>query len=86
MRYLLDSIAVKAAPDSGLSSPSIDPTGASPAGIAIGDFNGDGKLPISPCANGGANTVSVLIGNGDGTFRTHVDYTVGTQPVSRRHW
>ena len=55
--------------------------GSSPAGLAQGDFNGDGKLDLA-VANQGDNTVSVLIGNGDGTFRTHVDYSVGTSPIS----
>ncbi len=32
-----------------------------------GDFNGDGKLDLA-VANDGADTVTVLLGNGDGTF------------------
>ena len=34
----------------------------------MGDFNGDGKLDLA-VANYGSNTVSVLLGNGDGTFQ-----------------
>ena len=37
------------------------------------DFNGDGKLDLAT-SNGSANSVSVLLGNGDGTFQPHVDY------------
>jgi uncharacterized delta-60 repeat protein len=44
--------------------------------LAAGDFNGDGKLDIVT-ANRGNNTVSVLLGNGDGTFQTAVTYPVG---------
>jgi hypothetical protein len=34
--------------------------------VVVGDFNGDGKLDLA-VANG--NTVSVLLGNGDGSFQ-----------------
>jgi hypothetical protein len=44
--------------------------------LAAGDFNGDGKLDIV-AANRGNNTVSVLLGKGDGTFQTAVTYPVG---------
>jgi hypothetical protein len=49
--------------------------------IAVGDFNGDGKLDLA-VANGAV--VSVLFGNGDGTFQTHVDYGAagGTSSVA----
>ena len=42
----------------------------------MGDFNGDGKADLAT-ANVDGNTVSVLLGNGDGSFRTNVDYSVG---------
>ena len=50
--------------------------------MAVGDFNGDGKLDLATCSATGANTVSVLLGNGNGTFQKHVDYTVGIAPYS----
>ena len=56
-------------------------TGSYPWGIAVGDFNGDGKLDVA-VTNGSDNTVSILLGNGDGTFQPHVDYPTGTRPTS----
>jgi hypothetical protein len=47
-----------------------------PVFIAIGDFNGDGKPDlVAADLNGGM--VSVLLGNGDGTFQAPVNYSDG---------
>ena len=43
------------------------PTGNTPRGVAVGDFNGDGQVDIVT-ANLGDDTATVLLGNGDGTF------------------
>jgi hypothetical protein len=43
------------------------PVGNIPLGVAVGDFNGDGITDLA-LANFEPNTVSVLLGNGDGTF------------------
>jgi hypothetical protein len=58
-------------------------TGDCPHSVAIGDLNGDGK-PDLAVANWNDNTVSVLPGNGNGTFGTKTDFaTVGfPQPVA----
>jgi hypothetical protein len=40
------------------------------------DFNGDGKPDF---AGAGANAVSVMLGNGDGTFRAKTDFPIGVQ-------
>jgi hypothetical protein len=62
--------------------PTVDySTGQGPEGIATGDFNGDG-VPDLATANHTANTVSVLLGNGDGTFATNVDYPAGMGPIA----
>jgi hypothetical protein len=42
--------------------------------MATGDFNRDGLLDVVTTDNN--NTVSVLLGNGDGTFQRAVNYTV----------
>ena len=39
-----------------------------PGGLAVGDFNGDGKADLV-VGNVGSDTISVMLGNGDGTFR-----------------
>jgi hypothetical protein len=52
-------------------------TGTGPSVLAVGDFNGDGHMDVVTGNDDTANTVSVLLGKGDGTFATHVDYAVG---------
>ena len=47
--------------------------------IVAGDFNGDGKLDLI-VADGVANTVTVLLGNGNGTFQTAGTFATGNQP------
>jgi hypothetical protein len=41
--------------------------GANPQFAAVGDFNGDGMLDLA-ITNAASNTVTILLGNGDGTF------------------
>ncbi|MCP4706188.1 MAG: T9SS type A sorting domain-containing protein [candidate division Zixibacteria bacterium] len=50
--------------------------GSYPIGIASADFNGDTN-PDVVTANNAASTVSVLLGNGDGSFATRVNYSTG---------
>src|ERR1700719_1427756 len=55
------------------------PVGHSPSAIAVGDFNGDGKLDLAD-ANEGDNTVSILLGNGDGTLQSQTTVATGIAP------
>ncbi|MGB6544563.1 MAG: FG-GAP-like repeat-containing protein [Candidatus Acidiferrales bacterium] len=55
-------------------------TGAGPAAVIEADFNADGH-PDLATANETANTISILLNNGDGTFAANVDYPVGTGPA-----
>ena len=41
----------------------------------IGDFNGDGKLDVA-IPGGYYGFIAVLLGNGDGTFQSEVDYPI----------
>src|SRR5262245_16260891 len=52
-----------------------------PESVAVGDFNGDGRLDLA-VANYGSNNVSVLVGNGDGTFQTARNFPAGDRPFS----
>ncbi len=53
--------------------------GTAPSSVAMGDFNGDGKLDLA-VSNYSGNNVSILLGNGDGTFQPAVNYAAGSLP------
>src|SRR5262249_12783944 len=50
------------------------------ASVAIGDFNRDGH-PDLAVANQSSNNVSILLGNGDGTFGTPTNYATGAASI-----
>src|SRR5271166_4602699 len=54
-------------------------TETEPDALVVGDFKGDGRTDLA-VANLGSIDVSVLLGNGDGTFQKQVQYATGTEP------
>jgi hypothetical protein len=74
----------------GTFQPKVDyPVGSTASTVAIassvvvGDFNGDGHSDLAVANNNsGGGTVSILLGNGDGTFRPRVDYATGGGCIS----
>ena len=62
--------------DGSFGGPHLFSTTQGSVGVAMGDFNNDGKLDVA-CAcdsyGSGASTMSLLLGNGDGTLQTPID-------------
>jgi hypothetical protein len=52
-----------------------------PSWLAVGDFNRDGNLDLA-VANEAGNTISILLGNGNGTFTLKSSPVVASGPVS----
>jgi hypothetical protein len=49
--------------------------------VAVGDFNGDGKVDLAIALGGSVSTVVLMLGNGDGTFQAPVvSYPTGPDP------
>ncbi len=58
--------------------------GGGPQAIVMGDFNGDGITDVAT-ANRSGDTVSVLLGNGDGSFRAAPRLTESISFFSSTH-
>lgn len=59
------------------------PTDNHPAGIALGDLNGDGQLDVAVCSNANGNRVGIRLGDGQGRFTppaTRAVLTAGSTP------
>ena len=81
MLSLLFTAASNAKAATSFGNPTNYPVGTTPRAVVTGDFNRDGRLDLA-AANSGSNTVSILLGNLDGTFQAAVNYSVGLDPVS----
>jgi hypothetical protein len=54
-------------------------TGQPPVSVALADLDGDGVFDLVT-ANANSDNVSVLLGNGDGSFQAAVSFAVGDSP------
>lgn len=66
------------------TSPTAGPVlsvGANPDSIVVGDFNRDNTADLA-VANHSSNSVSILLGMGNGNFQTAVPYSTGAGPTS----
>jgi hypothetical protein len=65
------------------TEPTTYATGSQPWGLRVADLNKDGRLDLisANCDENRANSVSILLGNGDGTFQPSVDYPAGQGPL-----
>jgi FG-GAP-like repeat len=72
-------------PNGAFASPVNYSTGSSPFTVIAADLRGIGKIDVvtvnMPNGIDQPGIVSVLLGNGDGTLQTHVDYSVGDFPT-----
>lgn len=55
------------------------PTPAASGGMVAADLNGDGITDLA-LSNSADNSITVFLCNGDGSFQTRVDYSIGTAP------
>src|SRR5438552_941164 len=63
-------------------SPAVSyPVGVNPQALVTGDFNGDGRLDLA-VLNSGDSSVSLLLGNADGTFQPGQKFLTAAGPVS----
>jgi hypothetical protein len=71
--------------DGTLQAPQSFPSGpTAPGNLCAGDFDGDGKLDLAvsnALTGAGAENISILLGNGDGTFQNPTEYSAPSNSV-----
>ncbi|MCU0963072.1 MAG: FG-GAP-like repeat-containing protein, partial [Pirellulaceae bacterium] len=63
-----------------IADPRTFPAGSDPRYLAVGDFDGDGRLDLA-VASSSSETVLVLLGDGTGGLSTPYDFAVGAVPT-----
>ena len=71
--------------DGTFEEPVANAVGSSASPIATGDFTGDGNLGLA-VVNQGSDSVTILPGNGDGTFQPQVPRLPVGSSSRRRSW
>ncbi|HEY1685870.1 MAG TPA: FG-GAP-like repeat-containing protein [Tepidisphaeraceae bacterium] len=82
-----DSLTVLMSGANGVFTSSTYTLAGDPQAVAIGDMNGDGKADIvvatsTPYGGTAADNVTILLGNGNGTFGTPQNYALRNAPMS----
>src|SRR5215467_2264079 len=78
-RLLLERLESRVVPS--LLAPLAFDAGSDPFSVAVGDVNGDDRLDLA-VANFGSDNVSVLLGNGNGSFQTARNFPAGKEPAA----
>src|SRR5205807_9231634 len=66
--------------DGTFQAPKVLAVGSAPLAVAAADVNGDGKADLV-ATNHESNTVSLILGNGDGTFAPVQNFNVANNPL-----
>jgi hypothetical protein len=81
IRDVADNSLTAAAPVAAFQDAASFDTGLSPRSPTLADVNGDGRTDLA-VANRYGNSVSVLLGNGDGSFQGQQTFDAGAQPFA----
>jgi hypothetical protein len=70
-------------PQTNINVPGLAASQAKLQALAAADLDGDGKMDVvfAHTDQGGANVLSVSLGNGDGTFKTQTDFSISGSVV-----
>ena len=79
--FLLGATSVSVSAQIAFQAQLAIPTGPTPSAVAVGDFNGDGKVDLAVAMQGN-NRVYIYSGDGAGGFNFAISYVVGAQPVA----